>query len=175
FTAVISAIEHDMDIFVTGLPGIVEERRGTILESRRNRVTQPIERLAQRRPPFLIPFRMPAGIASAMTVPPFDALRTAPGAAFPNFGLHHRRMLRKVLAVVGEPGKIVVPDVMESIGERHLPFFVVMAVRFTVRGDVYDLGPGSALFRKRRNQTCCKVVASVEQVFESDALGNRTI
>src|SRR6516225_839486 len=94
------AIEHDLDVLVSSLPWISKDFPALCLERSGNCVPKPIESLAQRASPFLIPVGMAAGVASTIAIPALHAVRTTPRAALPDLCLMSRRMLRKVLAVV---------------------------------------------------------------------------
>src|SRR5256886_7293193 len=117
---------------------------------------------------------MTAGITSAVTVPPLDAMRAAPRGPFPDFGFLSRRVLLEVFGVIGQLCDVVGFDVMQGIGKRHLATLMMMSVCFTIGCDVDDLRPRPAV-GKRRCQTARQILASFEQAFERNRLRNRPV
>ena len=55
-----------------------------------------------------------------------------------NYDFVGRRVRLEVLAVVGQGGEIVALDVVQAVGERHVPSAVVMAVDLPVGGHVQE-------------------------------------
>src|SRR5881296_1024900 len=105
---------------------------------------------------------MAAGVASTVAVPPLDAMRAAPCAAFPDFHLDRGAMTLEILAVVGHHSRIVGLDLMERIGQCHIALVVVMTVCFAIRGDVNKLRP-RACVRECGCEAPRKVLAFLEQ------------
>src|SRR3954463_8401531 len=93
-------IQDHIDVFIPRRPRISEKLGAPFLELRKDGVAQPIKRLSQRSPPFLVPTRMTAGIAPAVAVPSFNSVRATPCAAFPNLSFVCRRMAFEIFAVV---------------------------------------------------------------------------
>ena len=139
------AIENDVDVFIARPPWILENLAAFLLKTWRHLIAQPIQSLAQRHAPFLIPIAMASRVASTIAVPAFDAMRTAPCTAFPDFGFTRRAMALQVLAIVGDHSGIVALDLMKRIGERHVALLVMMAVGLPVCGDMNDLRPRSRI------------------------------
>src|SRR5215831_6805955 len=88
---------------------------------------------------------MTARVAAAVAIPALQAVRTAPSAAFPNFGFEHRRMVFQIFAVVCKLCQVV-------------------------RCDVDELRPGSTLIGECRHQSRGQSFSAGEEVFE----GNRS-
>src|SRR5260370_3407133 len=77
------AVQNHVDVVVARRPGILQiSRRGSFVAGS-HFVAQPVERLAQRRAPFLIPLRVPAGIA-ATVVAQHSSTGTAPPLPHPS-------------------------------------------------------------------------------------------
>ncbi len=85
-----------------------------------------------------------------------------------------RWMFCKVLAVVGEACQLVLLDVIESVGERHVSVDMVMAISFAIGRDVQKLGRTTGVIEAPYNATG-KVGAVVKQFVECDRTRNCTI
>src|SRR5688572_2422297 len=138
-------------------------------------VSQPIQCLPERKTPFLIPSRAPAGVAATIAVPAFDAVRAAPGRALPDFGFHGWTMAFKVLTVVCEFGETVRFYMIERVSQRHIASRMMVPVSFAVGCDMDELRPGPLLVGKRRHEPRRQVLAAFEQPFKGDCLRNRPI
>ena len=83
-------VQNDVDVIVARRPGVLQERPRFLLEERSQRVPQPVQGLAQRGAPFLVPVRVAAGIAAAIAAPPLNAVDATPGAVLEYFHLVSR-------------------------------------------------------------------------------------
>src|SRR5215510_9554907 len=63
---------------------------------------------------------------------------------------------------------------MQSIGQRHVAIAVMVAVGFTVRGNVHELRPRTRV-RKPALQSPGKLLTAVQQLLECYRLGNGSI
>src|SRR3990172_9143035 len=72
------AIVDDADIIIARGPGMLEQRPASLFEGLRQRVAQPVQRVAQGRAPLLIPVRMAARVAAAVAPPAIEAVKAAP-------------------------------------------------------------------------------------------------
>src|SRR5207245_1878244 len=81
-------IEHDVDVAVAGLPRILQPRRGAGLVEEIDLVAEPIERLAQRRPPALLP--VAAHTAATVPAPALDTMGAAQRRGLADLGLEPR-------------------------------------------------------------------------------------
>src|ERR1035438_8767817 len=131
----LGTVQQDVHIVVAGLPWVLEQVAGTLLEDRCQFVAQGIEGLSQRRTPGLIPTRAPA-IAAAIRPPSLNAMDAAPGSIFKDLHIVSRRMLGQIPSIAGNIGKVLGLDLIQGVGERHLPERMMVSVRFTVRGNV---------------------------------------
>src|SRR5881394_1509733 len=95
------AVENDMDVCVPCFPGIAKQIHCFSLESGGSRVAQPIHRFSKGLAPLLAPPRLSAGITAAITVPPFNSVRTSPCGTLPDLGFMCGRMLFEIFAVIG--------------------------------------------------------------------------
>src|SRR5437660_3275651 len=138
--ALVRRIEHDLDRVVARRPGIAEDTgRGGLVE-RTERVTQPVERLAQGSAPR-VTGRAPRR-ASAVVPPARDPVRAAPGSVRKNLRFAPGRKVREVLPVVRQRRKTGGLDRIERAGERTVALAEVVPVRLPVRRDVDELRSG---------------------------------
>ena len=133
-----AAVEHNMDVAVARRPHILEDLAALLLGERDQCVAQLVQSLAQRRAPGLVPAR-PAAVAAAIGAPPLNAMHAAPGGVFDDLSLVLGRELLQEIAVVGQLDGGVFFQQAQCVGQRHLPVFVVVAVRLAVRGHVHQL------------------------------------
>src|SRR5205823_3529356 len=75
----------------------------------------------------------------------------------------------QILAIVGNSGETLGPDVIQCVSQRHLSIAMVMPVCLAVRGNVNHLGP-VAIIRKSVQQTVGKLLAIIQQMLEGDSL-----
>src|SRR5262249_40477287 len=106
------SIQNHINVIIAGLPRITQQSAALTLVYWSDRVTKPIQCLAQRRSPILIPPWLAAGVAATVAIPALEAVRTAPSAALPDFGFVHWRMFFQIFAVVCELRQIVGFDVI---------------------------------------------------------------
>ena len=123
-----------------------------------DRVTQPVQGVAQRRAPGLIPAGVRAGVAAAITPPAIDTVSAAPGTFFNDVDLVGRRVLFQKLAVIGQSGQLPAVNLFQGVSERHVAKAVMMTVAFAVGGDVHELRP-LALRRESAGQSLDEAVA----------------
>src|SRR5215471_4806093 len=174
FDVAVGAVEDDLNVIVSRFPRIPEDLPAFCLERTGNLISEPVESLPQGAAPLLVPVGVSSRIAAAVAVPTFYAVRAAPGAPLPDFGLMCRWMQGEVFAVVRQSGEVVGFDMVQSVSQRHVALFVVMAIGFTVGRYVDNLRPGSVV-RKCGQQAAGKIFALVEQMFERDSLRNGPI
>src|ERR1051325_212856 len=108
---------------------------------------------------------MAAGAAAAVYPPTIDAVKAAPRGILDDLDLMRRRMPLEVLPVIRQLGEFVGFDVVQSIRQRHVAETVVVAIAFTVRGDMNELRP-VALFGKSPEKPIDEVFAAREAPFE---------
>src|SRR5690606_30917593 len=96
------AVEEDFDVGIAGFPGIFQQAAGFALVERDERIAEPVEGLAQRFAPFLVPAVVPAGVAAAVGAPALDAVVAAPGAVFHDLGLVCGGVSGEEFGVVGQ-------------------------------------------------------------------------
>src|SRR5215471_12294629 len=170
----VGAVEDDLNVIVSSFPRIPEDLFALRLERPSDRIPEPVESLPQGEAPLLVPVGVSSRIASAVAVPTLYAMRAAPGAPLPDFGFMCRWMQSEVFAVVCQPGEVVRFDMVQSVSQRHVALFVVMAIGFTVGRYVDNLRPRPVV-RKCGQQPAGKIFALVEQMFERDSLRNGPI
>src|SRR5690606_1790006 len=86
------------------------------LIQRHDAVPQPVESIAKRAPPGLVPARFSSGMTTTIASPPLDPVSTAPGGVFKDFGDVSRRILFEILAISGQAGELVLLNVVKRIG-----------------------------------------------------------
>src|SRR5688572_11963348 len=98
-------IENKRDAIIARQPRKCEQVAARCLKVRRVFVTKKVERITQRRSPFLIPPRLASGYASTITNPTSYAVLTTPRSALAvrsvvDFHLMLGRILIEILAIV---------------------------------------------------------------------------
>src|SRR5581483_9673283 len=76
-------IQDQMDVVVTGGPGVLEELAPLPLEMVLHMVPQEVEGFTQGAAPLLGPAFLTTGLAAAITEPTAHAMGTTPGSAVP--------------------------------------------------------------------------------------------
>src|SRR4249920_3263801 len=84
---------------------------------------------------------MAAGVTATVAPPTIDAVKTTPGGFFNNLGLVSRGMPVEVFAIIRKLCQLIGLDGVQGVGEGHVAEAVVMAVTFTVRSGMDQLGP----------------------------------
>src|SRR5690606_15909338 len=133
-----SPVEDDVDVIVAGGPGIDEQLGGALLEVRHYLVAQPVQRLAQRRAPPLVPARRAAGMTAAVAAPPLDTMCAAPRRVLLDLDFPARRVHGEERGVVRERRELSLLDVMQCIGKRHLAVRMMMSIRLAIGRDVRE-------------------------------------
>ena len=85
-----------------------------------------------------------------------------------------RRMTFQVLPVIGESRNVVALDVVQRIGQGHLPVVMMVTVRFTVRRNVHQLVPLSAIVEGAYDPVR-KSFTTRQQLLESNRARNRPV
>ena len=132
-------LEQQRGIVVAGRPRVLEMRGGARLEVRIDLVAEPVERLAKRSPPALVP--VTARAAAAIRAPALDAVRAAPRGPLADLDLVHGRVGRQEGRVVRERGRLVCLDLLDRRRQRHLAEAAVVAVCLAVGRAVDELRP----------------------------------
>src|SRR3954470_18495506 len=127
FKALGWAIQNDIDVVVARFPRIAHEFTSFALVERCHLVAQPVQCVAQRLSPVLVPAR-PPGIASAIRHPASHPMRTTPGALLMDLDLMCRRMFLEVFAVVCELREVLAFDHIESVSQSHFAVAMVVPV-----------------------------------------------
>jgi len=76
--ALLTGVEDDVDVMVARAPGMPEEVAAFVLEPGRDLVAEPVEGVAERAPPLLVPALRRARVAAAVGAPAGNAVRAAP-------------------------------------------------------------------------------------------------
>ena len=134
-------IEEQRGVVVAGRPRVLEVRGGARLEVRVDLIAEPVEGVAKRRPPALVP--VAARAAAAIGAPALDAVGAAPRGLLADRDLVRGRVGRQERAVVREGRRPVGFDLLDRGGQRHLAEAAVMAVGLAVRCAVHELRPGA--------------------------------
>src|SRR5262245_13149284 len=137
------SIQNHANVLVPRRPGITEKLARLVFKTRRDGVAKPVEGLAQRTAPFLVPAGMAAGITTTILSPTTDAMSATPRTGFTNLSLVRRGMPFEILTVIGDHAWMVRLDVVHRIRQPHVSVPVMMSVCFTIRRDVHDLRPAS--------------------------------
>src|SRR5207237_7700558 len=101
------AISNDAQIIIARGPGVFQKLPAPIFKGQRQRVAQPVESIAQRGAPRLIPAGMAAGVAPAVAPPTVDAVKAAPRSFLDDFHLVRGRMPFQVFSVIRESRQLV--------------------------------------------------------------------
>src|SRR5215475_1078616 len=117
---------------------------------------------------------MATGVTAAVAPPAINAVQTAPRGFFNNLDLVGWRMSFEVLAIVRKFCQLIGLDGVQGIGESHVAEAVVMAVTFTVRGDVDELGP-VGLIVEGPAEPIGQMLATGEQSFKGDSTSDRPV
>jgi len=168
------AVQNDRNILVPCQPRIFQKLFPPRFKNRCQLVAQPVERLAQRRAPLLIPAAMTAGVTTAVALPTFDAMRTAPRAALMNLRLVRWRMRFQIFAVDRQLHVLAFFNLIQGKRQRHVAKLKMVAVGFAVRGDVNQLVAVTAAI-KRPHQTRGKFFAVRQKFFKCDGLRDRRV
>src|SRR5512136_2601222 len=114
------------------------------------------------------------GVAAAVASPPFYSVDTAPGTVLENLHLVGGRMPLQVFTIVCESSRLVGFDVVQGIGQRHVPIRVVVTVALAIRGDMDELRP-SPRFGKPAQETLRKSLAVAQNALKSHSPGDGTV
>ena len=169
---VFGAVEHDVDVVVARAPRIAQQRAAAHLEDRDALVAQPVERVAQRRAPLLIPSRAAAGAAAAVALPAPEAVVAAPRGALGDLHFVRRRRGGEKLAVVRDARQLLLVDVVERVRQGHVAVAMMVAIRLAVGGDVDELRM-IAPFAECAEEAMREVLAAREQALEGDGARDR--
>src|SRR5262245_54082950 len=121
-------VQQDFDVRIARGPRILEQRATDLLDRRVCLLAQPVERVAQRAPPLLVPAGLAAAVAAAVILPARHTVRAAPARILEELALPRRRHLGAELAVVGEPRAVpALLDLRERPRERHVAVAMMMA------------------------------------------------
>src|ERR1700730_5006253 len=172
--AFVRTIDNHADVCVPSQPRILEQSSSVILICRGQCIPQPVECGAERPSPFLVPARVPAGIASAIRAPALQSVGTAPGAVFNNLDEMISGVTLEELAIVGELRQFVCLDVVKSIGQCHFPKVMMVSVTLAVGCNVSQLRPIPGI-GKTGQQALGKTLSVVEEPFEGHTLRYRSI
>ena len=168
----LAPVEHDREVGVAGRPRVFETGGRARLEERVDLVSEPVDRLAKRRAPALVP--VGAGRAAAVAPPALDPVGAAPRRSLANLDLVGGRVRREERAVVGEGRGLAGLDLLDGGGERHLAEALVVTVRLAVGRAVDQLRPG-ALVGEGRLEPGDDVLGAVEEALERDRARDRTV
>jgi hypothetical protein len=121
-----------------------------------------------------MPFRVPAGIASAITLPPLNPMSTTPGGVFRDFNLARGRVLFQIFPVIGDLCQAIGFNVMKGKSQCHVPEAMVVSVGLSISGNVDKLRPGT-FFREGVGKTMGKIVTALEEILKGNPPGDRAI
>ena len=174
FDTLLPRLEDDVDVVIARPPRVTEELAPVVLETGRDLVAQPVERVAERGAPLLVPAKRRSGAASAVGTPSRDSVRTAPRRVLVDLHFVRRGRQLEELSVVRQLCELVLFDVVERVGERHVALRMMMAVGLAVGRDVDELRP-LARRGERAHEAIGQVLALVEQPLECDAARDRSV
>ena len=80
----------------------------------------------------------------------------------------------EIFAIIGYLCQVIRFNELETVSQGHVPEAMVVAVGFTVRSNVNELGPSSAVV-KRTDQPLGKAFSALEQTLEGNPSGDRAI
>ena len=85
-----------------------------------------------------------------------------------------RGMPFEIFAIVRKLRQLIGLDGVQGVGQRHVAEAVVMAVTFTVRSDMDELGP-VALLGERAVEPVGQILTAGEQSFKGDGASDRSV
>src|SRR5689334_23857517 len=94
-------------------------------------------------------------------------MHAAPRRVLGNLNLAKGRAALEVMAVIGNFGKFVRFDVLQSVRQRHVAVYMVMTIGFAIGCDMHQLRPG-ALIMKPAEQSIGKLFAVGKEFLECD-------
>jgi hypothetical protein len=80
----------------------------------------------------------------------------------------------EIFAIVGYLCQVIGFNELETVSQGHVPEALVVAIGFTVRSNVHELGPAPAVV-KRADQPLGKGFSALEQTLEGNPSGDRAI
>jgi len=130
-------VQNDIDVFVSGLPGIIAKlaHLGFIMDG--ERIPQEIESPAKRRPPFLVPAGLGPDPAPAVLAPPPKPVCAAPRRVLENLHLRHYREGGQEVPIIGYNSRGVVLQLLKSGRKGHIAEFEMVSVRLSVRRRIH--------------------------------------
>src|SRR5687768_14053889 len=134
------SIQENRDVAIASGPRVVEQLLAFVLKQARQMITQPVERLAQRFTPTLVPPRLAPRLAAAVAPPALDAMDTAPGRVVEDFNDVIRRKAVEILTIIRQRRQALAVDRRQRIGQGHLPEAVVMPVGLAIGSHMHQLG-----------------------------------
>src|SRR5687767_14475714 len=134
-------IENKRDAIIARQPRKCEQVAARCLKVRNVFVAKKVERIAQRRSPFLIPPLLASGYASTITNPTSYAVRTTPRSALAirsvvDLHLMLGRMLIEILAIVRYCETARRSFDGQCVRQTQIPELKVMSVGLAVGGEV---------------------------------------
>ena len=125
------SIADDLNIFISGFPGIAQQLAPCFFVNWNQSIAQPIESIPQRAAPFLVPLATAA--AAAIIFPATDPVRATPGRHRFEFHFPSGRILTYIMSKIrhrpASTGKLF----CEGVGEAFFGTFFVVAESFAVR------------------------------------------
>src|SRR5262245_31340464 len=113
-------------------------------------------------------------MATAIALPAFNAMSTAPRRAFGNLHFPLRRKERQKLSIVGELNAFGRLELVHRNGKRHFSEAMMMAVRFSVRRQMDKLRLLSVLC-KSSGKVRDKPVTTIKKTLERDPTSKPTM
>src|SRR6185437_14654110 len=161
------AVEDYIDVGITGGVQIAEKVWRKLSGEGRDTVANAIERDAERGAPVLVPALM-ASIAAAVGAPALDTVGAAPGGVLDDLGFVLGRKQFQELAVIGELRMPFALDALECPGQRHFAERMMVAVAFSVGGDVDELAAMVALIGEAVEEALNEAISVIQQALERD-------
>ncbi len=100
-------------------------------------------------------------------------MHAAPRAVVHDLGLHRRRKLRQIAAIIRQTHRPILVQQLQRITQRHLAVLVVVPIAFPIRGNVHQLRLGSGT--ESRLQPRHQILARVQQPFKGHRARHRPV
>src|SRR5215469_8165210 len=103
--------------------------------------------------------RVISGIAAAITSPSSHSVRATPRTSLVDLYLLRWRMQGEIFPVIGQTCQLVLLDIFESVGQRHVAVSMMMSIGFAVSSNMHELLT-IALRIEAADQAPCEIFAT---------------
>ena len=122
----------------------------------------------------MIPTNADAGVASAVAFPSAEVVTATPRCLLDDFYVMRRWILGQELRVVRGAHQLPLVEIVERVGQGHVPMRVMVSVRLAVGGDVDELG-AAARIAECAEETMSQVLAAGQEILERHGPCDRAV